>query len=64
MVVAPEYSIVFMPISMPAMCESGATASITSEAWMPPTCTVTAVLYSALRCVSIAPFGRPVVPEV
>ncbi len=64
MVGAPAYSIRFMPISMPAMCDSGAAASSTSAAWMPLVCTVTAVLYSALRWVSMAPLGRPVMPDV
>ena len=63
-VVAPDSIGMFTPISMPAMWYSGAMASSTSSVAMPLVLTDTSVLYKALRKLSMAPLGKPVVPEV
>ena len=62
--VPPDSIGMFTPINMPAMWYSGAMASSTSLFAMPLVLTDTSVLYRALRKVSMAPLGKPVVPEV
>ena len=63
--ISPPFCSVSSVVTLsPPMWNSGANTSVTSSSRMSSVLAALALFHQKLACVSIAPFGRPVVPEV